>query len=140
MHNPGSRDPELREVTPETVRTITLDDVKKYHQKTIRPDLTTIVVIGDVQPDEARTVIEKWFGSWKASGHKPDVALPPVPANRVSAITVLDPTALQDSVTQAQETGINRYNPDYYALQLGNHVLGGGFYATRLYHDLRQGG
>ncbi|MGB6829743.1 MAG: insulinase family protein, partial [Terracidiphilus sp.] len=26
----------------------------------------------------------------------------------------------------------------YYPLQLGNHVLGGGFYATRLYHDLRQ--
>jgi zinc protease len=140
MHNPGSRDPELREVTPETVRTITLDDVKKYHQKTIRPDLTTIVVIGDVQPDEARAVIEKWFGSWKASEPKPDLALLPVPANKVSAVTVPDPTALQDTVTQAQETGINRYNPDYYALQLGNHVLGGGFYATRLYHDLRQGG
>src|SRR5437762_7531807 len=33
---------------------------------------------------------------------------------------------------------INRFDRDYYALQLGNHVLGGGFYATRLYHDLRQ--
>jgi zinc protease len=33
---------------------------------------------------------------------------------------------------------INRFDPDYYALELGNHVLGGGFYATRLYHDLRQ--
>src|SRR5206468_8346353 len=32
----------------------------------------------------------------------------------------------------------NRFNPDYYALQLGNHVLGGGFYATRLYRDVRQ--
>ena len=34
--------------------------------------------------------------------------------------------------------GLTRFDPDYYALQLGNHVLGGGFYATRLYHDLRQ--
>lgn len=33
---------------------------------------------------------------------------------------------------------MNRFSPDYYALQLGNHVLGGGFYATRLYRDLRQ--
>ena len=33
---------------------------------------------------------------------------------------------------------LTRTNADYYALQLGNHVLGGGFYATRLYHDLRQ--
>jgi zinc protease len=34
--------------------------------------------------------------------------------------------------------GITRFDADYYPLQLGNHVLGGGFYATRLYHDLRQ--
>jgi zinc protease len=38
----------------------------------------------------------------------------------------------------AQQVGVTRFDPDYYALQLGNHVLGGGFYATRLYHDLRQ--
>jgi zinc protease len=133
-----SGDPELREVTPETIRAITLDDVKKYHQYTIRPDLTTIVVIGEVQPEEARAVIEKWFGAWKASGPKPNVVLPPVPANKISAVTIPDPTELQDTVTLAQEVGINRYSPDYYALQLGNHVLGGGFYATRLYHDLRQ--
>ena len=38
----------------------------------------------------------------------------------------------------AEEVDINRFDPDYYPLQLGNHVLGGGFYATRLYHDLRQ--
>lgn len=30
------------------------------------------------------------------------------------------------------------FDPDYYPLQLGTHVLGGGFYATRLDHDLRQ--
>jgi len=41
-------------------------------------------------------------------------------------------------VTLAEEIPMNRYNPDYYSLQMGNHVLGGGFYATRLYHDLRQ--
>jgi len=53
-------------------------------------------------------------------------------------VNVPDPTQIQDSVTLAEELPFNRYNPDYYALQLGNHVLGGGFYATRLYHDLRQ--
>lgn len=131
-------DPGLREVTPKTVEAITLDDLKQYHARTIRPDLTTIVVIGDVTPDEARTVIEKWFGSWKGSGAQPNVTLPPVPANKVSAVTVPDPSELQDNVTLAEELEMNRYNPDYYALDLGNHVLGGGFYATRLYHDLRQ--
>jgi zinc protease len=38
----------------------------------------------------------------------------------------------------AEQIDVNRFSPDYYPLQLGNHVLGGGFYATRLYHDLRQ--
>jgi zinc protease len=41
-------------------------------------------------------------------------------------------------VTLAQTLGITRSNPDYYALELGNHVLGGAFYATRLYQDLRE--
>jgi len=41
-------------------------------------------------------------------------------------------------VTLAEELPLTRFDEDYYALQLGNHVLGGGFYATRLYHDLRQ--
>src|SRR4029077_20618414 len=69
---------------------------------------------------------------------QPNIVLPPVPPNKVSAVSVPDPSELQDNVTLAQEVELNRHNPDYYALQLGNHVLGGGFYATRLYHDLRQ--
>jgi zinc protease len=136
MVPPG--DPTLRETTPVTVSKVTLDEVKQYHDSTVRPDLTTIVVIGDVTADEARTVIEKWFGDWKATGPKPNTTLPPVPVNKASASTVPDPEAVQDEVTLAEQLDLNRFDPDYYPLQLGNHVLGGGFYATRLYHDLRQ--
>jgi zinc protease len=131
-------DPTLREATPATLGTVTLDDVKKYHDSTVRPDLTTIVVIGDTTPEEAKAVITKWFGDWKAEGPKPETTLPPVPLNKASAANVPDPQAVQDSVILAQQLNINRFDPDYYPLQLGNHVLGGGFYATRLYHDLRQ--
>jgi len=131
-------DPVLREATPATVSNLTLDDVKQYHDTTLRPDLTTIVVIGDVTPEEARTVVEKWFGEWKAVGPKPNTTLPPVPDNKPSAANVADSEAVQDSVTLAEQIGVNRFDPDYYPLQLGDHVLGGGFYATRLYHDLRQ--
>jgi zinc protease len=104
----------------------------------VRPDLTTIVVIGDVTAEEARTVIEKWFGAWKATGDQPKTTLPAIPVNKASAATVPDAQAVQDSVVLAEQLDINRFDPDYYPLQLGNHVLGGGFYATRLYHDLRQ--
>jgi zinc protease len=132
-------DPALREVTPESVSSLGLDDVKRYYAKTFRPDLTTIVVIGDVTPEDAKSVVGKWFGgSWKASGMKPDVTLPRVPLNAVSSVTVPDPGQLQNSVNLSEMVGITRFDADYYPLQLGNHVLGGGFYATRLYHDLRQ--
>ena len=131
-------DPLLRETTPQTVSSLYYEDVTSYYAKTFRPDLTTIVVIGDITPEEARAVVEKSFGGWQASGSKPNVVLPPVPANKSSAVNVPDPSQIQDSVELSQELEMNRFSPDYYALQLGNHVLGGGFYATRLYRDLRQ--
>src|SRR5579863_3473667 len=131
-------DPALRETTPQTVSSLTLDDVKEYYGKTVRPDLATVVVIGDVTPEEAKNVIEKWFGTWKATGPKPDVELPRVPLNQSIAANVPDPSELQDSVNLSEMIAITRFDPDYYPLQLANHVLGGGFYATRLYHDLRQ--
>lgn len=131
-------DPDLREATPKTISALTLADVKSYYAKVFRPDMTTIAVIGDITPAEARPVIEKWFGGWKATGAKPDVILPPVPVNKPSSVDVPDAEQVQDSVELAQQVALNRYNPDYYALQLGDHVLGGGFYATRLYRDLRE--
>lgn len=131
-------DPELRQATPESVSKLTLDDVKQYYAATFRPDLTTIVVIGDVTPEDANAVITKWFGSWKAEGPKPNTTLPAVPANEPSSASVADPEQVQDSVVLAEELPMNRFDPDYYPLQLGTHVLGGGFYATRLYRDLRE--
>ena len=100
--------------------------------------MTTIAVIGDITMEEARPAIEKWFGEWKSSGPKPAVKVAPVPVNAPSAVHVPDATQVQASVTLAEQVAIDRFHPDYYALQLGDHVLGGGFYATRLYRDLRQ--
>ena len=131
-------DPSLRETTPQTVSSLSLADVKSYYTKVFRPDMTVIAVIGDITPEEAKPVFEKWFGAWKATGPKPTVILPAVPVNKPATVNVPDPTQVQDSVDLALEVNINRFHPDYFALQLGNHVLGGGFYATRLYRDLRQ--
>jgi len=131
-------DPELREATPATIAKVSLDDIKQYYATTFRPDLTTIVVIGDVSAEEAKSVVEKWFGDWKASGAKPEITLPAIPANKASTVSVPDQEQVQDSVVLAEQLTMNRFDPDYYPMQLGNHVLGGGFYATRLYHDLRQ--
>ena len=72
-------DPVLREATPATLATVTLADVKQYHAATMRPDLTTIVVIGDTTPEEAKAVITKWFGDWKSDGSKPETTFPRFP-------------------------------------------------------------
>ena len=60
------------------------------------------------------------------------------PPNAPCTTQVPDSSRVQDKVTLAETLGLTRTNADYYALQLGNHVLGGGFYATRLYRDLRE--
>jgi zinc protease len=131
-------DPALREATPATVSSFTLQDVKNYYQKVFRPDLTTVVVIGKVTPEEAGSAIQKHFGSWKAAGPRPDTLLPSVPTNKPFSTAIPDASRIQDRVTLAETLGLTRSHPDYYALELGNHVLGGAFYATRLYRDLRE--
>jgi zinc protease len=131
-------DPARRETTPESMKSLTIDDVQNYYHTAFRPDLTTIVVIGNVTVDNAVAVVQKYFGAWQATGDKPDTLFPPAPANSVSVTLVPDSSRVQDKVMLGETLQITRTNADYYALQLGNHVLGGGFYATRLYRDLRE--
>jgi zinc protease len=131
-------DPSLRIATPATVRALTPEQVGDYYRKTFRPDLTTIVVIGKVTPQQARSVVEKYFGSWKATGPKPPTDLPQVPPNRPDVVAVPDSSRVQDIVVLAQTLPLTRSNPDYYPVQLGNAVLGGSFYSTRLSIALRK--
>jgi zinc protease len=131
-------DPAQRETTPGTVNALAIQDVQNYYHYVFRPDMTTIVVIGNVTPENAVAVISKYFGDWKAEGPKPNTLFPPAPINAPSLTHVPDSSRVQDKVTLAETLTLTRTNADYYALQLGNHVLGGGFYATRLYRDLRE--
>ena len=133
-------DPELRHATPQTVGSLTLTEEQDYYSSVFRPDLTTIVVIGKVSPDDAKNEVEKYFGSWTASGAKPQTDYPSAPDNKASTAVVPDNSRVQDQVTLAETLKLDRYSPTYYALELGNHVLGGGFYATRFYRDLRMNG
>jgi zinc protease len=131
-------DPARRETIPDSVKSLTIQDVQHYYQSAFRPDLTTIVVIGHVAPENAVAVISKHFGNWRADGEKPNTLFPSAPMNSVSVTHVPDASRVQDKITLAETLQLTRTNEDYYALQLGNHVLGGGFYATRLYRDLRE--
>ena len=131
-------DPSLRTPTAQSVGSLTLPQVREYYGLVFRPDLTTIVVIGNVTPARARAAIERYFGAWSASGPPPPTDLPPAPPNRAGVITVPDDSRVQDLVVMAQNLDLTRTHPDYYALELGNALLGGGFYSTRLSIDLRK--
>ncbi|MGH7485482.1 MAG: M16 family metallopeptidase, partial [bacterium] len=89
------KDPTLRQATPATLTSLKLEDVQDYYEKVFRPDLTTIVVIGQVTPDQAKSIIEKYFGAWKSAGAKPDTDLPPAPRNKPSAAVVPDRSRVQ---------------------------------------------
>ncbi|HEY0380968.1 MAG TPA: pitrilysin family protein [Candidatus Elarobacter sp.] len=131
-------DPARRSATPESVGTITLADVKAYYATTYRPDLTTIVVVGDVTPERARAAVEKSFGAWKADGPKPNVYSPAIPPNKSSQATVPATGRIQASVRLGEVIPISYDDPDFPVLELANTVLSGGFYASLLFHDLRE--
>jgi zinc protease len=136
LYPPG--DPARRTATPQTASSITLDDVKSSYASTYRPDLTTIVVIGDVTPEAARTAVEKYFGAWTAAGPKPNLYPPKVPPNTAHAATIPATGRIQSEVALSETLPLTYNDADYPVLRLANTVLSGGFYASLLFHDLRE--
>jgi zinc protease len=134
-------DPELRRPTPDELAAVTLDDVRSYDATVMRPDLTTIVVIGNIAPETAERTIARAFGGWHAQGAPPSLDLPPVPINEPADVKLTVPTFRQDNVTLEEILAITRGSAAYYPLELGNAILGGGSGGpeqSRLFRDLRQ--
>jgi len=130
-------DPGLRQATPESVNALTLQDVRDYFKQIYRPDMTTIVLVGDITPERAKAAVEKYFGGWRATGARPDVIPKPIPLNPPGYTVVPNPFASQDQVLIGQTLDLNLHDPDRYALTLGNDVLGGNGFASRLMVDVR---
>jgi zinc protease len=136
LYPPG--DPAQRFATSGSVNALGLDDVKAWYAAAYRPDLTTIVVIGDTTPEAAKEIFERYFGGWKAVGPKPNVEPPPVPPNAPSATNVPATGRVQSTVRLVETVGLKRNDPAWAQLALANAVLTGGFYSSLLYHDLRE--
>jgi zinc protease len=129
-------DPSLRQATPKTVMALQPSDLQAFYRAAYRPDLTTIVVAGDVTPEQAKRVVTETFGGWHADGGTPAIDLPPVGPSHGSSADIPDPTSVQDSVTLAETVPVSVEDPRRFTLMLGNTILGGGFF-SRLYGDLR---
>ena len=131
-------DPDLRTPTPRSIAKLSLADVRKYYNSVFQPCRTTIVVVGNITPERARAVIERYFGPWKSHGPTAGTRPFPVRNNQSSSMDVQNASREQTEVTLAETLPVSRSHPDYYTLNLGSQVLGGAFYASRLSRDLRE--
>jgi zinc protease len=129
-------DPDQRFATPQSVASITPGDVKAFYSSVYRPDMTTIVVIGDVDPQQAQSVVTKYFGGWKASGPKPAVWPPAVPNNAAGSVVVPDKERIQSEVQLVQALSLTRTDPDYPIMAVANESFGAGG-SSILFHDVR---
>jgi zinc protease len=129
-------DPALRVPSAASFDRLTADDVASYRAQYVRPDLTTLVVVGDVDPAEVARVVTQRFGDWTANGPTPDPHLPtiPLPLPRTSYVE----TATQDISVELGAPAAARTAPDYDALALANAIYGGGSLDTRLFHEVRE--
>jgi len=130
-------DPALRVATERSIGNVTLDDVKAYHAQYVRPDLTTLVVVGDVDPAAVRAAVQRAFGDWTANGPKPDPHLPPIPLPKPTTRIVT--TATQDVTVQLGAPALARSSPDYDPLTLANAIYGAdGSLESRLFREVRE--
>ena len=122
------------EGTPTSLAAINRADLQRSYQATWQPAQTALVLVGDITPPAARALAERTVGDWQAG--KADLA-PREPARPAAPrVVVVDmPDAGQAGVVIAR-AGIPRADPRYYALQVANGVLGGGF-SSRLNQEIR---
>jgi zinc protease len=120
--------------TPASIDRITRADLLEFHHRYFVPNNCLLAVVGDAQPEEAFTAVERTFGAWERREvqYFPMVD-PPAPTRRVVVIDV--PDAVQTEI-RVGHLGPRRKSSDYTALDLGVRVLGGEG-ANRLQQVLR---
>lgn len=109
--------------TPETVRAITRNDLVQFHRAHFTPSNALLVVSGNVTPAQVQELAARYFGSWRGgAAPEPSLAAPAV-RERANVVLVHRPGSVQSSI-RVGHPGITPDNPDYYALQVLNAVLG----------------
>jgi zinc protease len=119
-----------------TVQAIKRDDLVKFYENYYRPNNSTLIVVGDVTMGDVKPRLEKAFSGWQSGGMTPTAISEQKMMAKPGIYLVDMPGAAQSSVSIGQ-VGIDRTNPDYYAVQVMNSILGGGGTA-RLFMNLRE--
>ena len=114
-------------ITEETVNNITFEDVLEYHKKYFKPNNSYLVVIGDVNYKEIKSLISEKFGAWKKGKSHTDPIPLLTPNVNLTEINFIDlPTATQSSISVTNNVDLKMNDKDYHAALITNNILGGG--------------
>ena len=124
-----------RQNTEASVNSVTLDDVRAFHRRWIHPANFVVAASGDFDRAAMIEKLEKLFSDWSFKGEK----APPIPTNTVFApagVYLVDKDVPQGRVAILL-SGVMRDDPDFQAIRVMNHVLGGGGFTSRIMNRVR---
>jgi len=120
----------------ETLEKIARADLVAFHQRHYRAPYAVVAMIGDVTRAEAEAIAQQLTqGLPQTPGAEPQ--LPPVSELPAGATRTIGHHATQAHILIGAP-GIRRDDPDFFPLFVGNHVLGGGGFASRITEEVRQ--
>ncbi|MCU1741358.1 MULTISPECIES: M16 family metallopeptidase [Pseudomonas] len=122
------------EGTAQSIPPITLDQLRAFHAKAYAAGNVVIALVGDLSRSEAEGIASQVSAALPKGPALPKIAQPAEPKASVGHIEF---PSKQTTILMAQQ-GIDRTDPDYAALSLGNQILGGGGFGTRLMSEVRE--
>jgi zinc protease len=128
-HNPYARQPEYA-----TVESITLEDLKAWHDKTVVPNNIIVAISGDFDSTTMEAKLRAAFEPLPR-GQKFESAKITFTDPKSSVNFVEKPDVNQSNV-MIVGLGTERSNPDYYALSVMNEIFSGGF-GSRVFQNVR---
>ena len=134
----GKNHPYGEPTTEETVGNITLDGVRNYYKTYFTPGIAYLILIGDLQMNEARLLADKYFSIWKSSPVVFDTFADPAGLSGNKVAFVEKPGAVQSVITITNTFRLKPGEPDVLPATLMNNILGGGVFSGRLMMNLRE--
>ena len=123
--------------TMETVKNVSVADIKKYHDVYWKPNIAYLIFVGDITPAEAQKIATEQFGKWQ-KGVIPAKAYPAVKPPARTYIAIIDrPSSVQSVIRIASPVQLKPGSPKAIPTSLMSSILGGGF-SSRLVQNLRE--
>jgi zinc protease len=123
------------EGTPDSVRSLTRDDLVAFHRDHYVANQAIVAVVGDVEAADAFARVERAFGAWPRGKEREVAQVEPAPRAKPRLLVVDMPDAVQSEIRVGQ-IGIAFRDPDFFVADVYNAVLGGGS-SSRLYQEVR---